>query len=115
MRLFLLCCILLQSTLLFSQNPLELQAVILPSDLKENSDSIIRDEQITVNIPDQRTLEHTVYRVITVLNKKGMSDINAIAYYDKDSRVKKLEATIYNNIGEEIKKIKCCRWWNPFF
>ncbi|MFT5891509.1 MAG: transglutaminase-like putative cysteine protease [Dokdonia sp.] len=106
MRLFLLCCILLQSTLLFSQNPLELQAVILPSDLKENSDSIIRDEQITVNIPDQRTLEHTVYRVITVLNKKGMSDINAIAYYDKDSRVKKLEATIYNNIGEEIKKIK---------
>ncbi len=106
MRLFLLCCILLQSTLLFAQTSLELQAVILPSDLKENADSIIRDEQITVNIPNQRTLEYSVYRVITVLNKKGIADINAGVGYDKDSRVKKLEATIYNNVGEEIKHFK---------
>ena len=106
MRSFLLCFVLLQSTLLFAQTPLELQAVILPSDLKDNADSIIRDEQITINIPDQRTLEHSVYRVITVLNKKGMSDIDATVYYDKDSRVKKLEATIYNNVGKEIKHFK---------
>lgn len=106
MRLLLLYCILLQSTFLFAQTPLEFQSITLPDDLKDNADSIIRDEQITVNIPDQRTLEHTVYRVITVLNKKGLSDINAGVGYDKDSRVKKLEATIYDKFGKEIKKIK---------
>ncbi|WP_299685060.1 DUF3857 domain-containing transglutaminase family protein [uncultured Dokdonia sp.] len=106
MRLLLLCCILLQSTFLVAQSEFDLQSIILPSDLKENSDSIIRDEQIVVNIPDQRTLEYNIYRVITVLNKRGMSDIDAIAYYDKNSRVKKLEATIYDKLGAEIKKVK---------
>ncbi|MFC4632681.1 DUF3857 domain-containing protein [Dokdonia ponticola] len=106
MRLLLLCCILLQSTLLLAQTPQELQAIILPKDLVENADSIIRDEQTTVHIPDQRTLEIDYYRVITVLNKKGMSDINAVIDYDKDSRIKKLEAIIYDKFGKEIKEVK---------
>ncbi len=106
MRLLFLCCILLQSTLLLAQTPQELQAIILPSDLTENADSIIRDEQTTVHIPNQRTLEIDFYRVITVLNKKGMSDIDAIIDYDKDSRIKKLEAIIYDKFGKEIKTFK---------
>ncbi|WP_299209218.1 DUF3857 domain-containing protein [uncultured Dokdonia sp.] len=106
MRLLLLCCILLQSTLLFAQNPLELQSIILPSHLTENADSIIRDEQITVHIPDQRTLEYEIYRVVTVMNKRGVSDIDAYAGYDKNSRIKKLEAVIYDKSGSEIKKFK---------
>ena len=56
MRLLFLCCILLQSTLLVAQNPTELQGIILPQNLKENADSVIRDERITVHIPDQRTI-----------------------------------------------------------
>lgn len=106
MRLLFLCCILLQPIFLVAQNPTELQGIILPQDLKENADSVIRDERITVHIPDQRTMEYEIYRVITVLNKKGMSDIAAYAGYDKDTRVKKLEATIYDKVGKEVKNFK---------
>lgn len=106
MRLLFLCCILLQPILLVAQNPAELQGLILPQNLKENADSVIRDEHITVHIPDQRTMEYDIYRVITVLNKKGMSDIDAFAGYDKDTRVKKLEAIIYDKVGAEVKRFK---------
>lgn len=106
MRLLFLCCILLQPALLVAQNPAELQGIILPQDLKENADSVIRDERITVHIPDQRTMEYEIYRVITVLNKKGLSDVGAYAGYDKDTRVKKLEAIIYDKVGKEVKHFK---------
>lgn len=106
MRLLFLCCILLQSTLLVAQNSFDFTNATLPEDLKENADSVIRDEQITINIPNQRTLEYSKYRVITVFNKRGMSDIDAYASYDKNSRIKTLEAIIYDENGNEIKKFK---------
>ncbi|MEP0262792.1 DUF3857 domain-containing protein [Dokdonia sp.] len=106
MRLFLLCYLLVQSTILFAQDPIELQALMLPDDLKENANSVIRNERITVHIPNQRTIEYSTYRIVTVLNKKGLSDVGAYVHYDDDSRVKKLEAVIYDQLGKEIKRIK---------
>ena len=43
---------------------------------------------------------------ITVLNSKGLSNIDAVEYYDGSTKVKSIEAIIYNSLGSELKKIK---------
>ncbi|RTY92499.1 hypothetical protein [Flavobacterium sp. GT3R68] len=45
-------------------------------------------------------------RIVTILNVKGESRIDANQFYDNSTRVKSLEAVIYNQFGNEIKRFK---------
>lgn len=106
MRLLFLCCIILQSTLLVAQNSFDFTNNTIPEDLKEDANSIIVDERITVNIPAIDKQVVTTYQVITVLNKNGNSAVNAYEYYDDNMKVKDIGITIYDKNGKKIKEVK---------
>lgn len=106
MRLFLLCYVFLQSTLLISQSSIDITSYTIPEALKENANSIILDERITVQIPAIDKQIVTTYQVITVLNKNGNSAVNAFEYYDDNMKVKGIGMTVYDKNGERIKEIK---------
>lgn len=71
-----------------------------------NANAVLRDEQVTVEVGavDKMTI-HT-RRVVTVLNKYGENHIGAYQFYDKERKVKKQRAVIYDAAGKEIKKYK---------
>ncbi|GGG26768.1 hypothetical protein GCM10011344_29440 [Dokdonia pacifica] len=106
MRLLILCCILLQSTLLIAQNSFNFSSNTIPEDLKKDANSIIIDERISVNIPAIDKQIVNTYQVITVLNKNGNRAVNAYEYYDDNMKIKDIGITVYDKNGEKIKEVK---------
>lgn len=76
---------------------------ILP-ELKENANSVVVFEKIQVNISSIKKMTKNHKRIITVLNKNGNEDVLNSVAYDKYSKVKKIEAIVYNASGKEIEK-----------
>ena len=97
--------LLLFPLICFSQD-FKYSSLLLPKELTENSNSVIREQKIEVTILSQKAMTIKKNKIITVLNSKGLNSIDAIEYYDKSRKVKSIEAIIYNSIGKEIKKIK---------
>eukprot|EP00325_Prymnesiales_sp_UTEX-LB-985_P001110 CAMPEP_0174709068 /NCGR_PEP_ID=MMETSP1094-20130205/11141_1 /TAXON_ID=156173 /ORGANISM="Chrysochromulina brevifilum, Strain UTEX LB 985" /LENGTH=591 /DNA_ID=CAMNT_0015907709 /DNA_START=12 /DNA_END=1784 /DNA_ORIENTATION=- len=106
MRLLLLCCILLQSTLLLAQTPLDFKNAIIPDALKKDANSIIIEDRVTVEIPSIDKQIVSKYQVINVLNKNGNRAVNAYEYYDDNMKVKDIGVTIFDKNGKEIKEVK---------
>ncbi|AWK03165.1 DUF3857 domain-containing protein [Flavobacterium crocinum] len=74
--------------------------------LKENANAVVRLDQMDINILSQRSMNIKKQRVVTVLNQKGLSEIDGYEYYDKSTSIKGVEAVVYDAFGNEIKKIK---------
>ncbi|BDU23723.1 DUF3857 domain-containing protein [Flavobacterium sp. GSB-24] len=74
--------------------------------LKENANAVLRLDQIDIVIASQRSMNIKVQRVVSVLNNKGLNDIDAFQNYDKTTSIKSIEAVVYDAFGNEIKKIK---------
>ena len=102
--LLLLICLGL-SLNLYSQEPDLSINSILPQLLSE-ANSVLRGEQITIDVEAVDKMTITTRRVTTVLNKYGDIHIAAHEWYDKDRSIKKIQATIYNASGKEIKRYK---------
>lgn len=93
------------STLLFSQNT-DYSTFLLPKELTENANAIIRLDQKDVVVSSQRSMSIKNKRIITILNENGVSDIDAMEYYNPTRKVKKIEAIVYDASGKEIKSFK---------
>ncbi|WPO79687.1 DUF3857 domain-containing protein [Flavobacterium sp. KACC 22761] len=78
----------------------------IPDSLKQNANAVVRLDQMDVNIVSQRSMVIKKQRVVTVLNDKGLSDIEAYEHYDKTTSINSIEAIVYDATGNEIKKIK---------
>jgi hypothetical protein len=106
MRFKFFCLLLLFATnLLFAQKS-ELNSQFISDSLKQNSNAVVRLNQIDVTISSQRSMNIKTKRVITILNEKGQYAIDATEHYDKKTSVKSVEATVFDGFGNEIKKIK---------
>ncbi|WP_159800168.1 DUF3857 domain-containing protein [Flavobacterium sp. MK4S-17] len=84
----------------------KLNAFTLPDSLKEDANAVIRLNQVDISIPSRRSINIKTHRIITILNAEGLNRINAIEYFDNSTKIKSIEAVIYNAMGGEIKKIK---------
>ncbi len=100
-----LFAIFLFSTIAFAQK-LEYSTLFIPDSLKQNANAVVRLDQIDIVIASQRSMNIKQKRVVTVLNEKGQGAINAAENYDKKTTVKNIDATIYDALGNEIKKAK---------
>ena len=89
----------------YPQNP-QFTALTIDQDLRDNADSVIREEVITYDLTHEERMTKTIHRVITVLKKAGNGDVQAYAFYDDDRKVKNLSAVIYDRTGREIKEFK---------
>lgn len=106
MKLLLnLLFLLLISNAVFCQK-IDYSILNIADSLKQNANSVVRLNQIDVTISSQRNMKINTKKVITIFNENGLSDVNARENYDKKTSVKNIQATIYNSLGTEIKKIK---------
>ena len=101
----ILILFLFPTFLSFSQD-LKLSSLLIPSELSENANSVIRDQIVEIEILSQESMIIKKSKIITVLNSKGLNNIDAVEYYNNSTKVKVIEATIYNSFGYELKKIK---------
>lgn len=85
---------------------IEYSALNIADSLKDNANAVVRLNQIDIFISSQREMKINTLRVITILNEKGLSAIDAIENYNKRTVVKDIEVTVYDILGKEIKKIK---------
>lgn len=90
---------------------IDLMTLSIPDALKENSNSIVRDQEILVEIKSISNMIIKTRKVTTVLNEKGLRNIDASQYYDKTTSIIDIEAIVYNSFGKELKKLK----WKDFF
>lgn len=97
---FMLCSFVAQA------QKLDYSILSISQELKENANSVVRLQQINVDIQSQKQITVAKKKVITVLNKYGLSNIDAVEYYDKSSRVNTIEAVVYDAFGKELKKLK---------
>lgn len=78
----------------------------IPSELLENSNSVLRNESISIEIDDVDKITIETLRVVTVLNKLGENHVSSGEFYDDNLNIKEQSAIVYNAFGKEIKKYK---------
>ena len=98
--------IMLTSFLSFSQNENPYTVLTLSDELKTNASAVVRLDQTEIEIPDVKTLKTTYKRIVTVLNKEGDRNVDAVVGYDEEIEIKKIGAIIYDKFGEEIDKFR---------
>lgn len=79
---------------------------LIPSNLKENANAVVRHQQIDVLLKSLTEMEVSEKKIITILNKEGDKNVDAYVHYDDGVKIKDLEVLVYNQLGELIKKIK---------
>ncbi|MFV8327663.1 DUF3857 domain-containing protein [Flavobacterium sp. ZS1P14] len=97
--------LLFSSTFLLAQKS-EYNTLSIADSLKENANAVVRLNQIDITISSQRNMTIKNKRVVTILNEKGLGAAEAKEYYSKTSSVKNIEASVFDGLGLEIKKIK---------
>ena len=98
--------VFLFSISLLSAQKSEYTSLLIPDSLRQNANAVVRLDQIDILISSQRSMIVKNKRIVTVLNEKGQGAIGAYEYYDKKTAVENIQATIFDAIGNEIKKIK---------
>ncbi|MDO5972283.1 DUF3857 domain-containing transglutaminase family protein [Flavivirga aquimarina] len=78
----------------------------IPANLKEKANAVIRSHDVYISLKSSNEMYVTEKKVITVLNKKGNDDVDAYVYYDNNVKIRRLEVLVFDNFGNEIKKIK---------
>ncbi|WP_033961121.1 DUF3857 domain-containing protein [Psychroserpens jangbogonensis] len=105
-KTLLLISFILLSLPSMAQEELLLQSLLIPSELRENANAVIRMEDKRIEIVAFDKMIYKNKRIVTVLNSSGDSKHRAYVSYNDNTNVKKLEARIYNEHGKEIKKIR---------
>ena len=96
----LLLVFFLFSTSLFGQYAVKL----IPSELKDDVNAVIRNQEIVVTLEDYNEMTLAVKEVVTVFNRNGLYAVRPAIGYDNSTSVKKLEARVYDENGNELKK-----------
>ncbi len=79
---------------------------LLPKELTTHADAVKRLDEMQVEILalDKMTLRR--HQVITVLNARGDRHAQAYAWYDDSRKIRELQASVYNALGQEVEKFK---------
>ncbi len=97
--LVVLCSVL--ST--FSQK-INYSSLLIPSELKENANAVIRDNSLEITLSDVDDMVVHKRKVVTVLNKLGDSKALMYQHYDNTTKITKLSTVIYDAFGSQVKK-----------
>ncbi|WP_299557034.1 DUF3857 domain-containing protein [Seonamhaeicola sp.] len=78
----------------------------IPDDLLENANAVVRKSSIDITLKSASEMHVIEKRVVTVFNKQGDDNVDAIVYYDNNERIIELQALVFDAFGKQIKKIK---------
>lgn len=82
--------------------PTDYQALSLPAELLANANEIVRFENLEVEANSDHTGVIRYHGVITILTADSKA-FEQIVRYSNDSKISKLEGTLYNKLGQEIR------------
>ena len=105
-KLSLSTLLLLISIFGFSQTEDVYNAYLVDADLKTKANAIVRYEKEQVEILSSNQIKVSTKRITTVYNEYGKKHVNAVAFYDSHRVIGKMEARIFDAMGEEIKKVR---------
>lgn len=79
----------------------------IPDSLLVNADAVVRFDETEFTIESYEKIKTKHHWAVTVLNEKGEEKHALfIAAYDKFTKIKKIEGTIYDKNGVELKNLK---------
>lgn len=90
----------------FSQEAEVYAASSIASDLVKDANAVIRLNQIELILDSQDKMRINLKRVITVFNERGNGYVGAYVGFDNNQKVKKVQAVVFDEQGEQIKKFK---------
>ena len=96
---------LLSAIVTFSQENLY-SSLTIPDNLKQSANAVIRLNETLISFKSSSEMIIEEKRIITILNKQGDSNIDAYLYYDNNVNIKTLQVLVFDEFGEEIKKIR---------
>ncbi|WP_405208106.1 DUF3857 domain-containing protein [Aquimarina sp. LLG6339-5] len=88
------------------QEDFSLQSILLDSILTDNANAIVRSEDVVIEINSINSVVVKTKRIVTVLNKYGDRLADSYEPYDPETKIKRARATVFNALGQEIKKFK---------
>lgn len=86
----------------YAQN--DYNANLIPQNLKNRANTVIRNEEMVIDMQAQNNVIHTVKQAITVLNKNGDNNARLVLFYDKNTSIKSVKGEVYNEFGKLIGK-----------
>lgn len=98
--------LLLTTTLTAMSQSDNLAVAEIPQELKKSANAVVRLSNLDIEIERKNKMTFTYTRIVTVLNERGNKFVEAYAGYDNQLKIRKIEARVYDEFGEEIKKIK---------
>ncbi|EAS21012.1 conserved hypothetical protein [Flavobacteria bacterium BBFL7] len=93
-------------TICFAQQGLDFNSHTISDNLKLNANAVIRQNNTVITVEDYDKVEVIKDRVVTVFNKAGNDAVDAIESYDSSTKIKKIEAIVYDANGEKIDRFK---------
>lgn len=96
--------IFLISILSSAQNKYSIASI--PKELLENANSVLLDEIVEVDVSQEGKIKVKTKRAWAILNSRGNDDALLMEGYDANSKVKKIEAVIYDPFGKKKEQFK---------
>jgi len=84
----------------------DFNVLLIPENLKEDANSIVRLENISIDMKSQNEMIVVTERAVTIYNKLADDIANIRLDYDKRRSIKSVTAIVYDAFGNEVKKIK---------
>lgn len=84
----------------------EYAILTITDSLKLNANAVVRLSQLDITIPSQSSMILKSAVVTTVLNELGLRNIDLAAHYNKNTKISKIEATVYDAFGKVVKIYK---------
>lgn len=104
LKIFALFLFTLSAQLINSQE-VDYTILTIPDSLTQKANSIIRQDDTSIELKSSKKMITKISKVVTVLNKIGNHESNITIHYDKNTSIKSLKAIFYNSLGSEIKKV----------
>lgn len=105
LKYLLMLCI---ASLSFTSNAqkLEYASSLIPKELTENANAVVRSNEEIYKVNSQNSLSAKTTTVITILNEYGLRNMNTQLYYSPTTRISKVEARVYDKMGNQVKVFK---------
>ncbi len=78
-------------------------SIVVPQNLLEHANSVLLFDDVNIVIESQKSMIVKKIKAVRLLNELGIKNIDANEYYNKSTKIKQIEAKIYNASGKVIK------------
>jgi len=100
-----LSIVLLFAIISLSAKELKYPVSDIPAALKENAHTVMRINQLEVEIKSEKSITLTITEVRTILNKNGEKDCYFEESYDSMNKISGLKGRVYDEQGKQIRSL----------